>query len=134
MTRVKRRNFLSMTALGAATPLLSRAALAALAGVSGADSARLRLRPFDLSAVRLRPGAALAALETNRRYLMGLDPDRLLHMFRVNAGLPSSAAPLGGWEAPDNELRGHFTGHYLSACAPLAGTTRGRAGGQRGSP
>src|ERR1700756_629729 len=123
MTRVKRRNFLSMTALGAATPLLSRAARAALAGVPGADSARLRLRPFDLSAVRLRPGAALEALETNRRYLMGLDPDRLLHMFRVNAGLPSSAQPLGGWEAPDNELRGHFTGHYLSACALMAAQT-----------
>jgi Beta-L-arabinofuranosidase, GH127 len=26
-------------------------------------------------------------------------------------------APLGGWEAPDNELRGHYVGHYLSACA-----------------
>jgi DUF1680 family protein len=24
---------------------------------------------------------------------------------------------LGGWEAPKSELRGHFTGHYLSACA-----------------
>ena len=132
MTRVKRRNFLSMTALGAATPLLSHAALAALAGVPGADSAPLRLRPFDLSAVRLRPGAALEALETNRRYLMGLDPDRLLHMFRVNAGLPSSAAPLGGWEAPDNELRGHFTGHYLSACALLAAQTGDRAVRERG--
>ncbi|MBZ5549928.1 MAG: glycoside hydrolase family 127 protein, partial [Acidobacteriia bacterium] len=53
----------------------------------------------------------------NRRYLMGLDPDRLLHTFRLNAGLPSSAEPIGGWEAPENELRGHFTGHYLSACA-----------------
>ena len=40
-------------------------------------------------------------------------------MFRVTAGLPSSAEPLGGWEAPNNELRGHFTGHYLSACALL---------------
>src|ERR1700746_1795586 len=133
MTRVKRRNFLSMTALGAATPLLSRAALAALAGVPGADSARFRLRPFDLSAVRLRPGAALEALETHRRYLMAPDPDRLLHMFRVNAGLPSSAAPLGGWEAPDNELRGHFTGHYLSACALLAAQTGDGAIRNRGT-
>ena len=44
--------------------------------------------------------------------------DRLLHTFRVNAGLPSAAEPLGGWEKPDCELRGHFTGgHFLSACA-----------------
>ena len=40
-------------------------------------------------------------------------------MFRVTAGLPSTAEPLGGWEQPANELRGHFTGHYLSACALL---------------
>ncbi|HEX5437316.1 MAG TPA: beta-L-arabinofuranosidase domain-containing protein, partial [Gemmatimonadaceae bacterium] len=52
---------------------------------------------------------------------------RLLHMFRVTAGLPSSAEPLGGWEAPDNELRGHFAGgHYLSACA-LLGASLGDA-------
>lgn len=121
-----------MTALAAATPLLPRAALAALAGVAGAHRARFRVRPFDLTAVRLRPGAALEALETNRRYLMALDPDRLLHMFRVTAGLPSSADPLGGWEAPDNELRGHFTGHYLSACALLAAQTGDQAVRERG--
>ncbi len=63
---------------------------------------------------------------------MALDPDRLLHMFRVTAGLPSSAAPLGGWEAPANELRGHFTGHYLSACALLAAQTGDRAVRARG--
>jgi DUF1680 family protein len=59
-------------------------------------------------------------LQINRSHLLNYDPDRLLHMFRVTAGLPSSAQPLGGWEAPENELRGHFTGHYLSACALLA--------------
>jgi hypothetical protein len=63
---------------------------------------------------------------------MGLDPDRLLHMFRVTAGLPSHAEPLGGWEAPDNELRGHFTGHYLSACALLAAQSGDRNVRERG--
>lgn len=82
-----------------------------------------RLQAFPLADVRLLPGPALDALQVNRRYLIGLDPDRLLHMFRITAGLPSSALPLGGWEAPDNELRGHFTGHYLSACALLAAQT-----------
>src|SRR6185436_5026697 len=57
--------------------------------------------------------------EVNRRFVVRQDPDRLLHNFRKTAGLPSSAAPLGGWEAPDNELRGHYVGHYLSACAML---------------
>ena len=112
-----------MTALAAVSPLLPRGVRAALPGPSSGERVRFKLQPFDLAAVRLRPGPVLEALETNRRYLMGLDPDRLLHMFRVTAGLPSHAEPLGGWEAPDNELRGHFTGHYLSACALLAAQT-----------
>jgi DUF1680 family protein len=58
-------------------------------------------------------------MERDRQYLLSLDPERLLHNFRVNAGLPSSATPLGGWEAPTCGLRGHFVGHYLSACAEM---------------
>ena len=120
-----------MTALSAASPLLPRLALTTPAAPVPPRSG-VRVQPFVLSAVRLRPGTALDALAVNRRYLMGLDPDRLLHMFRVTAGLPSSAAPLGGWEAPNNELRGHFTGHYLSACAMLAAHTGDDAIRQRG--
>jgi len=68
--------------------------------------------------VRLRPGIFQAEMEANRRYLHSLPNDRLLHMFRVTAGIPSSAEPLGGWEDPKCELRGHFAGgHILTACA-----------------
>ena len=119
-----RRAFLSLTTLAAVSSLLPRAVHAAPAPGATDDRGRLAVQPFDLQAVRLRPGPVLDALETNRRYLLALDPDRLLHMFRVTAGLPSAAAPLGGWEAPDNELRGHFTGHYMSACALLRGPNR----------
>jgi DUF1680 family protein len=81
------------------------------------------VQPFATEQVRLLPGAFRHALELDRKYMLSLDPDRLLHNFRVNAGLPSDAKPLGGWEAPTCELRGHFVGHYLSACALLyAGT------------
>ena len=77
--------------------------------------------PFDLSRIRLLPGPLYDEMQVNRRFLLAQDPDRLLHTFRLNAGLPSSAEPLGGWEAPVNELRGHYTGHYLSACALIRG-------------
>ena len=106
--------------------VLSSGALAALAAAPrfsfafGADAPSPSILPFDLARVRLRPGPFLDAAEVNRRFLLALDPDRLLHMFRVTAGLPSSAEPLGGWEAPENELRGHYTGHYLSALAMRA--------------
>jgi DUF1680 family protein len=77
-----------------------------------------KLQPFLMTQVRLRPGPFQDAMEINRRYLHSLPNDRLLHMFRVTAGIASSADPVGGWEEPKSELRGHFTGgHYLSACA-----------------
>ena len=58
-------------------------------------------------------------MELDGRYMLSLEPDRLLHTFRLTAGLPSDAKPLGGWEAPNCGLRGHFTGHYLSGCARM---------------
>jgi DUF1680 family protein len=77
-------------------------------------------RPFDPGEVRLLDGPFRDAMLRNQKYLRSLEPDRLLHTFRLNAGLPSSAQPLGGWEAPKCELRGHCLGHYLSACALMA--------------
>jgi len=77
-------------------------------------------RPFGLNRVRLLPGPFLEALQVNRRFLLSQDENRLLHMFRLTAGLPSTAEPVGGWEAPVNELRGHYLGHYLSALAKMS--------------
>ncbi len=78
-----------------------------------------KVQPFPMTQVRLLPGPFQEAMEWNRGYLQRLPADRLLHNFRVNSGLPSSVQPLGGWEkngaGRDAELRGHFTGHYLSA-------------------
>jgi DUF1680 family protein len=77
--------------------------------------------PFDLKQVRLLDGPFKRAMELDRKYLHDLDSNRLLHMFRVTAGLPSLAEPLGGWEK--RELRGHTMGHYLSSCALMYAST-----------
>ena len=99
-----------------------------------AGAARTRIHPFPLSQIRLGQGIWRDAAEVNRRAVLAEDPDRLLHNFRVTAGLASSAAPLGGWEAPDNELRGHYVGHHLSACAMIwasSGEPRARERGNQ---
>lgn len=117
---VSRREFLGAASLGALAlglPIHASAAHVLRWSAPAGTAPRIIARPFALTDVRLLPGLQRTALEVNHRYLMALEPDRLLHMFRITAGLPSSAEPLGGWEAPVNELRGHFTGHYLSACA-----------------
>ncbi|HOZ47746.1 MAG TPA: glycoside hydrolase family 127 protein [Candidatus Hydrogenedentes bacterium] len=83
----------------------------------------MRLRPFELGDVVLLDGPCKVAQEANREYLRALDADRLLHAFRVNAGLDAPGEPLGGWERPDCEVRGHFVGHFVSACAEMYATT-----------
>ncbi len=112
------------------------AALTFLAPAARADSLQLEApklkvhyqappaaQAFDLRQVRLLEGPFLHAQELDRQYLLSLEVDRLLHTFRLNAGLPSSAQPLGGWEEPKCEVRGHFVGHYLSACAMMYAST-----------
>jgi uncharacterized protein len=123
---MQRRQFLATTAACALAPAIRPLTVLA------AGPPRTPIRAFAPSQVRLRPGPALDAAEVNRRFVLGQDVDRLLHTFRLNAGLASSAAPLGGWEAPNNELRGHFVGHYLSACALIWASAGDPEAKQRG--
>ena len=87
------------------------------------DKVPMKAAPFKLENVRLLDGPFRDAMLRDQKLLLGLEPDRLLHSFRVTAGLPSSAKPYGGWEAPNIELRGHSLGHYLSACALMYAST-----------
>jgi len=76
---------------------------------------RLHAEPLPLSQVRLLDSPFKQAMERNARYLLSLEPDRLLHRFRLYAGLPPKAPLYGGWETMG--VSGHSLGHYLSACS-----------------
>ena len=65
----------------------------------------LKVHSFAIEDVRLLDGPFKHAMELDKEYLLALDVDRLLHNFRLNAGLPSKAQPLGGSEEPKGELR-----------------------------
>jgi len=126
-----RRTFLSSAAVVAgssilptelfASTLASTAEVAAAAPAMPGDKIANAVRPFPLTQVRLgTQGPFARAMEANRGMLHRLPVDSLLHSFRLTAGLPSTAKPLGGWEDPGCELRGHIAGgHYLSASALL---------------
>src|ERR1700754_3190914 len=77
--------------------------------------------PFPLEAVRLRPSPYLTAVESNGVYLLRLEPNRLLHNFRVSAGLKPKGEVYGGWES--ESLAGRSLGHYLSACSLMFAQT-----------
>lgn len=78
---------------------------------------------FPLGAVTLLSGPFLSNAGRTQAYLNFVDADRLLHTFRLNVGLSSSAQPCGGWETPTTELRGHSTGHLLSGLAQAYAST-----------
>jgi hypothetical protein len=130
MNPLSRRNFLNTAATAAAATLLPNVLLAAprqdpVVNATQKDAKPLtrekvdwKVMPFPLKQVRLGDGPCKIAMEADRQFLHSLPADRLLHTFRLNAGFSSSAEPLGGWEKPDCELRGHYAGgHYLSAAA-----------------
>jgi len=76
-----------------------------------------RVTALPLGSVRLLDGPFRLNQARNTTYLLFLDPERMLRSFRLNYGEPTTAEPLGGWEKPDSQIRGHMTGHLLSALA-----------------
>ncbi|WP_276371385.1 beta-L-arabinofuranosidase domain-containing protein [Chryseolinea sp. H1M3-3] len=70
---------------------------------------------FPLSDVTLLPSPFARAHDVDVKYLLLIEPDRLLSQFRTHSGLKPKAQKYGGWESEG--LAGHTLGHYLSACA-----------------
>src|SRR5204863_6565671 len=87
----------------------------------------LKAEAFPLQAVRLLDGPFLLAQQRDETYLLRLDPDRMLHHFRVNAGLEPKAPVYGGWESVQTwaniRAHGHTLGHYLTACSLMYAST-----------
>jgi len=75
----------------------------------------IKAYPFDIRDVRLLDGPFKDAMEADARYLLEIQPDRLLSEFRAHSGLEPKAQKYGGWES--SGLAGHTLGHYLSACS-----------------
>ena len=94
---------------------------------AGTPPAPQALRPFALQDVRLLEGPFLEAQKRNEAYLLSLEPDRMLHNFRVNAGLEPKAPIYGGWESAKTwegiRCHGHTLGHYLTAASLMYAST-----------
>lgn len=99
-------------------------ALASVAGPAVAATPVRRAEPVPARHVTLRPSIFADAVAANRRHLLQLDPERLLHNFYVSAGPPPRGESYGGSEA--QEIAGHTLGHWLSA-ASLMVTNTGEA-------
>ncbi len=83
-----------------------------------------RAVPFDLNQVSLSPSIFTEKRDRMLAYLRAYPADRILSNFRTAAGLDNRGAqPPGGWDDATGNLRGHYSGHFLSAVAQAwAGT------------
>jgi DUF1680 family protein len=95
--------------------------IAARSSTARPDPKPPAVSPAPLGAVRLLPSAYLAAVNANLAYLKRIEPDRLLHNFRSQAGLDPKGEVYGGWES--DTIGGHTLGHYLSALSLMYAQT-----------
>ncbi len=110
-------------AWGRIMPLLLATSLAARGGAI-TPVIPAAARPLPLSAVRLTGGPLLHAQELDARYLLALEPDRMLAGYRLRAGLEPKAKGYGGWDSVEGkQLTGHIGGHYLSAVSLMYAAT-----------
>lgn len=78
---------------------------------------------FDLSDVKLLDSRFKENMERDGKWLLSIDNNRLLHSWRVNAGMSTRGRPYGGWEGLDVELRGHTLGHVLTGLSLMYAST-----------
>jgi uncharacterized protein len=79
------------------------------------------LKAFPLSSVQLLKSPFYEAQQTDLKYILKLDVDRLLAPFLKEAGITPKKANYGNWE--NTGLDGHVGGHYLSALALMYSAT-----------
>lgn len=90
-----------------------------------------KLKAFSLDQVSLKTdlhGQQTKFIENRDKFITTLaktDPNSFLFMFRNAFGQkqPDGVKPLGVWDSKDTKLRGHASGHYLSAIAQAYAST-----------
>ncbi|MBP1225424.1 glycoside hydrolase family 127 protein [Flavobacterium sp. 1355] len=92
-----------------------------LLGLLITSSATAQMQLFDLKEVRLKEGPFKNAQDVDLKYILELNPDRLLAPYLIASGIPVKAERYGNWESIG--LDGHIAGHYLSALAMMYAST-----------
>lgn len=85
------------------------------------QSSFAQMQPFKLQQVKLTDGVFKKAQDVDLKYILELNPDKLLAPYLIDAGLPLKAKRYGNWES--SGLDGHIAGHYLSALAMMYAST-----------
>ena len=121
VVRIDRRKFLETSAAAAAGAWVAPLMPAWAAPSKG------RLATFAYGDVELLDSPLKQQFEYNHNLFLNLDDDRLLKVFRQQAGMPAPGEDMGGWydltgfDLQKNDFRGFVPGHsfgqYVSALA-----------------
>src|SRR5262245_37870283 len=103
--------------------LLALLLCASCSEASAEGKVPLKARPLPLDQVRAVGGPLKNAQDLDAKYLLELEPDRMLAFLRERAGLQRKAEPYGGWDGAGRQLTGHIAGHYLSAVSLMWAAT-----------
>ncbi|MBJ6123435.1 beta-L-arabinofuranosidase domain-containing protein [Sphingomonas mollis] len=109
---------------GAAGAAIGSGSLAWAAEAAGpAARGREVLREFAYRKVRLTGGRIKEHYDHIQAHYLALDNDRVLKVFRQNAGLPAPGPDMGGWYDKDGFVPGLTFGQYVSGLARIGATT-----------
>jgi DUF1680 family protein len=120
-----RRDFFHCAACATAVTSLGLVpfAEAATAALRGAEA----VHEFPYGAVRLTGGVLKQHYDHIHAHYLALDNNRLLKVFRQNAGLPAPGPDMGGWYDADGFVPGLAFGQYVSGLARLGAATGDKA-------
>jgi DUF1680 family protein len=133
--KISRRDALRLTAIaaGASPALALLVSPAEAAQISPARAAQQAghyppdapvpgswvVKDFPLDQVALGDGLFASHRDLMLNFARTYSADNMLFNFRTNAGLPNPAGsrPVGGWDTPTGNLRGHSAGHFMTLLA-----------------
>lgn len=84
-------------------------------------SAAAQMKTFPLQEVKLGDSPFKNAQNVDLRYILALNPDKLLAPYLIDSNLPVKSDRYGNWES--SGLDGHIAGHYLSALSMMYAST-----------
>jgi len=98
------------------------------------EKPEIKMKAIPIKNVKLLNSIFSQRYELNKKYLMSLESDKLLQNFYYEAGITKTGYIMlnkdvnykdfyWGWDSPNNQLRGHFLGHWLSAAAYIYAET-----------
>lgn len=120
---ITRRRFLASAAVAGASRWASGSISRSLAPALFPAPAREPLRQVNYQQVQLTGGPLGEQYDWVHAHYLSLSNERLLKVYRQNAGLAAPGRDMGGWYDLDGFVPGHALGQFVSGLARMGATT-----------